>query len=238
MTEENKQNKQLDQWDKMTGSEPKPKDLKEAAAELEGSKESPSNAGNQQNVEKQGPSTGWKSQVKNIAQRALIGLIILLIVFGAGALTVSIGYYRPAIQELGLVEQEVVQANERIQDLEGQVAKLKTFETANQAGEAELAKSQTHVALLRILADVNTARIALEMDDPASAKLYLSKTPQKVEQLGKSLGTENEAVISSMLQRLKLVSDEINRSKNTALTDLALIASELIQIENTFFTTP
>ena len=233
MTEVNDSKNRIDS-DKKPASAPNISGQKEPAAVFSTQKE----PGAPQESKGSLPPSTRKSRFQQIIRRGLIGLAVLLVVFAAGGVTVGLLYVRPANQERTRLEQELNQAEARIQDQEAKLAEYKSQETEKQSIQQALTNSQTHVALLRVLVDVNNARIALEAQDPDRARLYLSKTPQKIEQLGQSLGAESDGAISSMLQRLTLVNDEISRSRSAAQTDLSIIANDLIQIENTFFTLP
>ena len=237
MNEDNEPKNKLKPGEKIPDSGAIQPGPKEPVPGFAAGKEKGAAADSEPKIDNKPASAPSKSRFQRIVQRSLAGLIVLIVIFGAGALTIGLVYLQPANQELVQTEQELTQAEARIKELEKLVTELDTLSAERQTLEEELVTSQTHIALLRILTDVNAARIALGSEDLASAKLYLSKTPQKIEQLGVYLGAEREAV-DSMLQRLKLVNDEISRNKNAALTDLALIASQLIQIENTFFAAP
>ena len=189
-------------------------------------------------AEKKPDATKPTSRMRRVGQFTLISFIVLLVVYAAGALTTGLLYFRPANQALEQTQQELEQANERITALETQADQIKSLEAEKQESADELARAQIHIALLRTLADVNAARIALSAQDTASASLYLTETPARLEQLGESLGVKSQAVIASLQQRLGLVSSEISRDRQAALTDLALIANDLIQIENTLFAGP
>jgi len=171
-------------------------------------------------------------------KRLFILLVLLLVVFGAGWLTCWQFKYKPTSDKLTTSEADLQTANQRIDQLENQLATLKGIEVEKQTLQMTLNDSQMHIALLRLLSDINAARLSLEDEDPANARLYLKPAPERLIALGKYLGSEHADVISNMQKRLVLIDTEISSDPATALTDLSVIANNLLQIEGVFFAVP
>jgi hypothetical protein len=164
-------------------------------------------------------------------RRGLYGLGGLLIVFLLGAGLVGLLLYRPAQLELDEANEQLRDAEERIGELEDQVATLELLPD-------QLDESSRHAAVLGVLADVNAARLALAGGETASARLYLSATPERLTRLTEALGKEHEPVTSAMQQRLDLITKEISSEPEVAQNDLDALANQLMQLEMTFLELP
>jgi hypothetical protein len=178
------------------------------------------------------------SRFSTFLKRALILLLVLLVVFGAGWLTSWKFKYQPMAADWKASEEGLSTAKEKINDLESQLVVLKGVEQDKLSLQQTLTESQMHIVLLRLLSDINAARFALLDDDSANARLYLKPVPERVIELGDYLGSENADAITNMQKRLVLIDTEITGDPVTAQTDLSVLANNLLQIESVFFTVP
>jgi hypothetical protein len=188
-------------------------------------------------------------RLKRWFRRALYGALALTVVFLLGLLTGRLVLYNPAARRLDQANQELQDANQRVRELESRLSDLLREKETDHARQEELQESyqllqeemdsvRLHAVLLRIQADVNAARIALLDDDPSSARLYLSSTPDRLQELETVLGLEHRSVVENMEQRLGLVLDEMRQERELAQADLEVLANHLMQLENTLFAVP
>ncbi len=199
--------------------------------------------------EAESPPPEPPDRLKRWLRRTIYGALALMVVFLLGLLTGRLLLYNPTARQLDQANQELQDANQRVTELESRVSDLLQGKESDQARQKELQESyhllqeemgavRLHAILLRIQADVNAARIALFNDDPSSARLYLSLTPDRLGELETLLGLEHRPVVENMGQRLDLVLDEMRHEREVAKADLEVLVNQLMQLENTLFAVP
>jgi hypothetical protein len=161
----------------------------------------------------------------------------LLIVFGLGAMATLFALYLPNRQAVVSLEAQLEDANLQIDELESQVASLMILETKNQSLQEELDQANMHILLLRTLSNVNAARISLIDDDVATARAYLSKA-DTLKDLAVLMGPEQRDEINAMVNRLELALSELEKDSFAAQSDLEVLATNLMELKNTFFGEP
>lgn len=159
----------------------------------------------------------------------------LLIVFGLGVIATVLLLYRPTTEELSRVRNELTQAQQRVSELENEVDRLQSLEEENESLQEEINQARLHIQILSALSDVNAARLDLANDDIANARLDLTNTPQTLERLGELVDPEQQEAVEAMRERLDLALEEIDRDAFAAQSDLRVLATNLMQLENTFF---
>jgi hypothetical protein len=168
-----------------------------------------------------------------LAIRWLAGILIL---FGLGVIATVFLLYRPTTDELSRAREELVQSEQRVSELEAEVERLQSLEAENETLQEELNQARLHIQILSALSDVNAARLDLANDDLANARLDLTNTPQTLERLGELVEPEQQEAVEAMQSRLDLALEGIDRDTFAAQSDLRVLATNLMQLENTFFT--
>lgn len=175
--------------------------------------------------------------------------LVFLITFGFGALLVVFTLYIPArarwIQaendKTRLQQDAKTQADEtqaRINDLQDEISRLSAFENQNKALQAELDQTKLHVAVLSARADVAVAHLALVQEDNAAANIALGKTAETLQQIEDMLPASQKQAVSDMQERLTLAVKGIKDSPYAATSDLDVLATSLLELENAFFAKP
>lgn len=182
------------------------------------------------------PSEAPESRLQRFARLSIRWLAGILIVFALGVLATVLILLQPARQDLSQTRAELEQANQRISELEAEVDRLSTFEEANANLREELDQANLHIAILSALSDVNAARLALAMDEPAIAQDHLTNTDQTLQQLQGLVEANSQELVASMQDRLELALSEIGDDNFAAQSDLGVLATNLVQLENTYFT--
>lgn len=182
------------------------------------------------------PAEEPESRLQRFARLSVRWLAGLLIVFALGVLATVFVLLQPARQDLSQTRAELEQANQRITELEAEVERLSTFERSNQKLSEDLDTANLHITILRALSDVNAARLALAMDDSASAQVHLTKTNQTLQELEGLVDANSRDLVVSMQDRLELALSEIGEDNFAAQSDLGVLSTNLVQIENTYFT--
>ena len=179
-----------------------------------------------------------QSRLNRISLRLLRWLLGILIIMGLGALLVIYTLYLPTRQKLVQSQEQVEQAGQRVTELEGEVGSLSTFEEQSQDLQVGLDKSRLHVAILSARADVVAAQLALALNNHAKARLALSKTPETLKKLESMLEPGKKKLAADMQARLELAMKGIGENAYAANSDLDVLATGLLELENAYFAKP
>ena len=168
-------------------------------------------------------------------------------------LTATLAFYLPASRRSQQKEVGLDRANEKIGSLESQLENLeaqietlsseqadleKQLEEDKQKWEEELQLADLHVHILSALADVTAAQLSLVLEDPDATRLALTNTPDTLESLAGLVGAEQIEAVTAMQQRLDLTLNVIVDDPDAAQSDLEVLATNLVKLENTFFVSP
>jgi TolA-binding protein len=185
-------------------------------------------------IEEMGPSRG---------RRFLRWVLGILILMGIGFLAAILLFYVPMRDqannlrvELNQSEQRIEALNQTIDQREQRIQDLQSLETRNQELEAELQQTNLHIAILQARNDVAAARLALNEDTVAQARIALSKTSDTLDSIASLLPANQRDVVTSMQQRLDLALSGIENDQYAASSDLDVLATNLTELENTLFT--
>jgi hypothetical protein len=184
------------------------------------------------------PIKKTESRMRHFLRIALRWFIAFLIVFLLGVLAMEFVFLRPLSQKLDQVKSERDQAQQSIKSLQGQVDSLTPFADQNKTLQEKLSKSELHVTILSAEANVNSAQIALLNSKPADARLVLNKTATTLTTLQGMLPPDQQKVVTDMQNRLTLALGELDNNKFAAQSDITVLATSLLQLENTFFANP
>jgi hypothetical protein len=175
------------------------------------------------------------SRFQRVLRKILIGLGIVIIIFLAGFLTDHFVRYQPLSDTLDETRVELEEANQTINDLEAQNAQLTNANrTANNeifALEAELAAVKANALFYQVLVDVNTARIALFLEDIEGAQASLADTQDNLDALLPAIIEVDPELGLSLPRRLELIISGIARDPETGLIDLELFTKDLLELE-------
>jgi cytoskeletal protein RodZ len=189
-------------------------------------------------VEEIAPESQPEGRARRFRKRALRWLLGFLIVFGLGALLAVYALYLPARERIRSSQDQLEAANQKITELESRVDSLSGLETTNQELQAEIEATSLHVNILKARADIAAAQLSLAKDDPSKARLALSKTPNTLEILAGIIPPGQKEVVTDLQDRLKLAVSEIGENTFAADSDLNVLATGLMELENSYFTSP
>lgn len=172
-----------------------------------------------------------------------------MIVFGIGFVAAIFLFYLPARQQTKSLQTDLQNASlqatqsananqQKVSDLENQVQQLSTLDTKNKQLQNELDRAQLHVAILSARTDVASAQLALEKKDTSKAHTVLSQTPNTLDSLSSKLAPNQQKLVEDMKARLKLADGEIDSNAFAAQSDLTVLATSLLELENAMFTQP
>jgi hypothetical protein len=184
------------------------------------------------------PAAPVEKKGQTLLRRALRWLLILLLVFGLGALLAIFALYLPARSEIETIQVELQKANQNISEQEQRIASLRSLETKNQELQRQMDDAALHVSILKARSDVSAALLALAKDDPAKSRMALSKTSRTIDGMGSLLDANQQKLIEDMQARLKLATSEIGSNAFAAESDLNVLSTSLMELENSYFTGP
>jgi septal ring factor EnvC (AmiA/AmiB activator) len=169
--------------------------------------------------------------------------MVFLIVFLLGGLAAIYLFYLPERDQLAAAqaqqsetEASLAAANTRISELEAEIARLQSLQVENDRLEAEMLQAELHIALLHARVDVANAWVALLQEQPDAAKAVLSNTNSTLERAVNLVAPDQRDLVRGMQQRLQLAQSGIDSDVNAALSDLSVLATNLLQLENDILT--
>lgn len=177
-----------------------------------------------------------ENRFRRFFRLVLILLAGALIVFLLGVAAAYMWLYQPALRNLQEAQSQRDQVQQKVTSLEGQVTNLNSQGQENQSLKQELDSSQMHVMLLSCLYDVASARLALAENNPAQARVALSKTSDKLKSLQSMLSSDQQKVVTDMQSRLRLALGELDSNSYAAKSDLSVLTESLLQMEHSYFT--
>jgi len=192
--------------------------------------------------------------------RALRWTLGFLIVFGLGFIAAVFLFYIPTRQQSNTLQSNLQTANQqatqsaidslqqatqsantnqqKISDLQNQVQQLSALESKNKELQTELDQAKLHIAILSARTDVATAQLALEKQDTSKAHVSISQTPDTLDSMSSMLASNQQNLVEDMKARLQLADSEIDNNAFAAQSDLTVLATSLLELENAIFTKP
>lgn len=181
---------------------------------------------------------GEPSKIRRFFRKLLIWLVVIAVSFAAGFFVDTYLRYQPARTEIQTVTGELAAAEGEITELEEEVEALSVFEERNQALEEEISSLQTHLTVLSTRVAVADGMLALAADNLPEAKLALNKVESNLQILAERVNEDQIEVVENMQQRHELISEELEQDSFSARSDLEVLASKLVTLENTLFASP
>jgi flagellin-specific chaperone FliS len=178
------------------------------------------------------------SRIRKIWRRILIWLVVIAVAFAGGFFVDSTLRYQPALSSISALELDVTNLQTEIESLESEIERLGAFEEKNTELTAEITQLNLHLVILSLRASVADASLAIEQDRIADARLALDKVGSTLDYLKTLLNDDQGEIVDSMIQRYQLVMVELDNDGSTVLTDLDLLTTRLLTLENTLFSTP
>lgn len=171
-------------------------------------------------------------------RRVLIWLVVIAVAFAAGFFVDASLRYQPEREANQELQTEVRAAENRVEELEDEIQRLSVFEERNLALEEDLAAMETHLVVVSTQKAVADTMLALTDDDLAQARLSLDRVGRNLADLVERLNEDQVEVVENMQQRHDLIMEELARDSSAAMSDLEVLASKLVSLENTLFSSP
>lgn len=168
-------------------------------------------------------------------RKALIGLVIVALIFLAGFLTDHFVRYQPMADTLKTTQAELEDANQAVSELKAEIERMTRINQAAQdeidSLEAELIAVRANALFYQVLVDVNAARIALFLEDIEGAQAGLAETQNTLEALLPAIDAVDPDLALSLPRRLELIVSGLARDPETGLIDLELFTKDLLALE-------
>lgn len=184
------------------------------------------------------PEKKGLSQGRKIFRGVLVWLVVVALAFAGGFFVDAVLRYQPARTQAESLKADLEESQVSITALEDEIELLTTYKDKNAALEEELAQLTTHLTLLSARVAVADARLALELENQADAKLALDKLGTTLAALKEQVNADQAEVVENMIQRQQLIVLEFDQEGFSALTDLDVLAARLSSLENTLYATP
>jgi len=189
------------------------------------------------------------SRLRRTMRSGMRWVLGFLVVFGLGAVLVVFTLYIPAQRKIQQANQDYLdlenrynadmeQAKQQASELERRISSLSVLETLNQSLGEQVDASNLHVVILSARTDVVLARLALAKSDTSKARISLSKTHETLKTLEELLDPDQRNAVIDMQNRLTLILEEIEENTYAAESDLDVLATGLLELENAYFTGP
>lgn len=179
-----------------------------------------------------------ESRSRRVILRTIRWMLGFLIVLGLGVLIVLFTLYIPARQQINASNDRLQQADQKIADLQNQINSLSGLQNSNQSLQSQYDKANLHIVILSARVDVANAQLALAKKDTAKARAALSQTPDTLTKLKGLIDQNQQKIVTDMQDRLTLAVKELDSNTYAAQSDLDVLATSLVDLENTYFTTP
>lgn len=197
------------------------------------------------------PASAGKSPAKTKKQPSKFGrfmrkllraIVTAVLLFGAGVLVSYYFIQAPRVKDLNSqvdqLQTENLDLQDQVMEFQAEVADLSPLADENQSLRESLTDEMLHVQILSALKDVQSAQVSLADSQLDAARLALTRTDSKLEDLRSMLSTDNEGVVDGMVQRLDLAFEGLDGDPVAAAADLSVLANNLVTLENTLFSEP
>ena len=125
-----------------------------------------------------------------------------------------------------------------MQDSETQITSLTPLRANNQSLETGLEEANLHVQILSARLDVTSAQLFLQKKDISQARAALSKTGETLKTLETLLPADQAQLAKEMQSRLALAQKGLGSNDYAAMSDLDVLGTSLLQLENSYFARP
>ncbi len=161
--------------------------------------------------------------------------LVILIAFALGAVLVALVYYLPLQREYKQVSSDLESATSEIADLTTQVNDLTASNEDLQQG---LDNANLHASIAGTLAEVRAAQLAIEANDPAGARLAVTKAIQSLDTLASLIDKANSDIVSNMQEKADQANLDLLTELASALPALEQLDGNLVSLMDTLFPSP
>jgi flagellin-like hook-associated protein FlgL len=176
-----------------------------------------------------------ENRPKKFMSGALRWLLVVVLAFGLGALLITFTLYLPTQQKLNKANADLEHANAT---LTSQTDQVTTLQTGKETLQKNLDSATLHLFVLKALAGVRGASLAVAVDDYAGARLSLIQASEALKILSGLLGSDQKDVLTAMQQSATQALTEVQTDLKSAQTELDQLTKNLVQLEDNLFPNP
>jgi cell division protein FtsB len=184
------------------------------------------------------PEKKGLSKTRQVFRRILVWLVLIAFAFAAGFFVDAYLRYQPALAEVAQLTADLEESAATITGLQDEIELLSTYKDKNAALVEEIDLATTHLTILSARVLVSDARLALEQESQADARLALDQLGVTLASLKNQVSPEQADVVETMIQRQQLIILEMSGEGFSALPDLEVLDGRLKTLENTLFIAP
>jgi F0F1-type ATP synthase membrane subunit b/b' len=155
-------------------------------------------------------------------------LLLVLLMFGLGALLITFALYAPARQMLEKANATVT----------GNTSQISTLQAGNATLQKNLDATTLHMGVLKALSGARGASLAVAVGDNAGALLSLTQTSQALDTLSTLLGPDHKDVLAAMQKSTAQALTDIKTDLKSAQPELDQLTKNLAQLEVNLFSNP
>ena len=141
--------------------------------------------------------TKSETQPQKSMRGTLRWLLAVLLAFGMGALLIAIAFYLPGRQGLVKANTDLELASATITS---QTDQITTLQAGNESLQKDLDSARLHSYLLKALAGVQGASLAVAANDYAGARLSLVQASDSLDILSGLMGADQKDVLPAVQQ--------------------------------------
>jgi len=172
---------------------------------------------------------------KRWPKKTLRWVVLVLAIFALGVEVTWLVRVRPTAQENRSLQAELGTAQARLDELESVATELSDMQAENQQLASELEVAEQHLALLRFLAEVDAAQLALIQGSTSGARQALDRAETRLIALANALGEAGAEETANLQERLTLAQNELDEDAFAAQNDLEVLRNSVLGLEGELF---
>lgn len=163
------------------------------------------------------------SRISQFFRRALRWAVGIVVLFGLGVGVTWLVQVRPQAAEIARLHSDLANAQAELETLRPLPAQVESL-------QQELTKVRAVFAVQEILVDVTSARFALALGDAGGARANLAQTDARLTALAAMLPSSQATQVEPLRERLGLALREISGDRFAAMSDLEVLANQLVSL--------
>ena len=161
--------------------------------------------------------------------------LVILVAFALGAVLVTLVFHLPLQRGFKQVTSDLESATSDNNDLTAQVDDLTAI---NEGLQQQLDNANLHASIASTLADVRAARLAIEANDPAGARLAVTQAIHSLDILGSLIDKDHNDIVTNMQEKTNQANIDLQTELASALPALEQLEDNLVSLMDTLFPSP
>lgn len=158
--------------------------------------------------------------------------LVILVAFALGALFIALVVHLPLQQTYNEVSADLEKANGDVTQLTGQVNELTA---SNETMGQDLANISLKQAITGSLAEVRAARLAIAADDPAGARLAVTRAIQSLDTLATLIDKDHSDIVTNMQDKANQANTDLQSGLTAAVPALEQLDTNLVSLLDALF---